>query len=160
MRNGPRMSNKRFTPIFNRLKGFKTSQQPARRSRKSEAGVSAILTAIVATTLLGSVSFAVDMGNAMQVQRRAQNAADAASFAGLERYQGKLSEGATLDQAKAEAVVEAQRYANKNFTNIKWETCSADKPAGFKDLSGLVTPIGARAFPSGQTPKTLCRYRW
>jgi Flp pilus assembly protein TadG len=104
------------------------------RKRHREDGVTAVLTAICATLLVGSMAFAVDIGNAMQVQRKAQNAADSASFAGLQRYSDVMRSGTTEDRAMTEALMEAQTYAEQNFPSVKWKDCTATKPLGFRNL--------------------------
>jgi Putative Flp pilus-assembly TadE/G-like/SdrD B-like domain len=117
-----------------------------RRARHGqERGVTAVLTAISATFLVGMMAFAVDIGNAMQVQRKAQNAADSASFAGLQRYQDVKKTGTSENLAMAEAIMEAQIYAEKNFPGIKWADCAAVAPDGFQELNQLKQKIDLTA---------------
>ena len=78
------------------MKSHTAPQENQRRDARStvttrhERGAVSILTTLVAVILLGSLGFAVDLGNAMQMQRKAQNAADSAAFAGIAEYEQQL----------------------------------------------------------------------
>jgi hypothetical protein len=90
-----------------------------RKDSSREGGATAVLTVIVSVVLLGSVSFAIDMGNAMQTQRKSQSAADSAAFAGVQTFDAEISKpdptlDSTLDPAVATALWEQQIDAKRN----------------------------------------------
>ncbi len=112
-------------------------------SSKREDGATAILTIIVSVVLLGSVSFAVDMGNAMQTQRKSQSAADSAAFAGVQTFDAEMSKtfvltptfGTPEEQSEQErqqfdarrvaavnmALNEASYAAKRNFPGLNFD---------------------------------------
>lgn len=100
----------------------------------TEHGVTAVLTAILATVLLGSAGFAVDIGNAMQTQRRSQNAADSAAFAGLQYLVQHTNDSALELDLLRNAALEAKRYADLNtgVSAADWASCVDNNvPAGY-----------------------------
>ena len=109
----------------------------------SERGVTAVLTAILATVLLGSASFAVDIGNAMQTQRRSQNAADAAAFAGVQYYSAHRNDSALLEVDRVRnAGLQAKKYAglNTSVSAADWAACTdSNLSAGFVPITAIGT---------------------
>lgn len=120
----------------------------------AERGVVAIVTVLLATLLLGAAAVAVDVGNALQTQRRSQSAADAAAFAGLQSYLQDVHNDSMTEQARiTKATSEAKDYAdrNANITAAQWAACvdSARPPGYTSDPStGAGTCISIRTQPS------------
>lgn len=98
---------------------------------RDEQGAIAIVTAFLMVALVLGAALVVDLGNARDVRRQSQNAADASSLAGanmLYPATGVCQSGA--QPCVDDAVAEAKLYALKNFqvSASDWNTCTA--PAG------------------------------
>ncbi len=93
--------------------------------RSDDRGVVTVLGALVMVTLLVSVAFAVDLGNARQFKRQAQATADAAALAGAAQLDGTDSAA-----NRAAAVAKVKTYALRNFdvAASSWQNCEATKP--------------------------------
>ncbi len=101
------------------------------RHPRDEQGAIAVVTAFLMVALVLGAALVVDLGNARDVRRQSQNAADASSLAGanmLYPATGVCQSGA--QPCVADAVAEAKSYALKNFqvSASDWNTCTA--PAG------------------------------
>ncbi|MEO6144031.1 MAG: pilus assembly protein TadG-related protein [Dermatophilaceae bacterium] len=120
-----------------------------RKHPRDEQGAVAILTALLMVVLLLSAAIVVDLGNARDVRRQSQNAADAASLAGanmLYPASGECTDG-TLTSGEVpctkDAVDEVRSYASKNFQvdpATGWGTCSATLPADYAPKPGTLSP--------------------
>ena len=126
-----------------------------RRFPRDEQGAIAVVTAFLMVALVLGAALVVDLGNARDVRRQSQNAADAASLAGanmLYPTTGVCQSGA--QPCVADAVAEAKLYALKNFqvSASDWNTCTA--PAG----SALAyVPSGGTSCISFSSDFTLVR---
>jgi hypothetical protein len=76
---------------MNQIKQWKTRGQ-------REHGVTAVMTVLLATVTLGITAFSIDIGNAMQTQRRSQSTADAAAFAGVHTFDESMKLSLETDQ--------------------------------------------------------------
>lgn len=74
-----------------------------RSHRGDERGLILVLTALLMVGLLTIVALVVDVGNASQMKRRAQNSVDAAALAAVAVYEGTLAP-ANLDLARDTAI--------------------------------------------------------
>jgi Flp pilus assembly protein TadG len=105
------------------------SQEPGRGAR-DERGSVVILMAFMMVTLLVMAAFAVDLGNARQVRRQAQSAADVAVLAGAAELSGK-SDPVELGRA----VSQVKLYVARNLAvaPAAWSGCdaAATVPAGW-----------------------------
>jgi Putative Flp pilus-assembly TadE/G-like len=97
------------------------------RTRKirgqQEAGVTAVMTILLAVVMLGITAFSVDIGNAMQTQRRSQSTADAAAFAGVQTFQDSMKVNNTdawtrRDLAIRAALKKAKQVAERNNPGV------------------------------------------
>ena len=97
------------------------------RSRDEEGAV-VVLTAIMMVVLILFVAIVVDLGNARDVRRQSQNAADAASLAGANRLYpatGGCSPGSSSQPCIIDAVAAVKSYALDNFQVSSWSGCNA-----------------------------------
>jgi hypothetical protein len=78
-----------------------------KRILRDERGQSAVIMAMIMLAILAIFALVIDVGNAYAERRKAQNAADAAALAGVQ----KLSETTTTNRAVRSAIVE---YAMRN----------------------------------------------
>jgi Flp pilus assembly protein TadG len=139
----------------------------AKRFRSDDRGAVSVMTTLCAVILFGSLGFAIDLGNAMQTQRKAQNAADAAAFAGVAKYDealqlakattpGGVLTTAQLDLVKTAAVTEARSYADRNYPGIDtaaWTACRDDnRSVEYIVPSGATSQCISISLASG-TPK-------
>ena len=122
--------------------------------RTQEDGVTAVLTIIISIVLLGSVSFAVDMGNAMQTQRKSQTAADSAAFAGVQTFDTEMSKPLVFNStlgteehfiARETAAVnmalsEASSTAKRNFPGLNFDEVVAGELCGQIPAGYLTSP--------------------
>ena len=102
------------------------------RHSRDEQGAIAIVTAFLMVALVLGAALVVDLGNARDVRRQSQNAADAASLAGanmLYPATGVCPLGGP-QPCVDDAVAAAKKYALNNFqvSASDWNTCTA--PAG------------------------------
>ena len=88
----------------------------SRGERPDERGAIIIVFTLVITALLVIGALTIDIGNASQQRRQAQNAADAAALAGAQ----DLSSGGT----SATAVQAIKNYTAKNFGSVSWAGCT------------------------------------
>src|SRR5450759_584751 len=89
-----------------------------RRLPRDEQGAVAIMTAFLMVGLILCAAVVVDLGNARDVRRQSQNAADAASLAGANVLNPTGSCASPLDVAKPclhDAVDAVKLYAQSNF---------------------------------------------
>jgi Putative Flp pilus-assembly TadE/G-like len=123
---------------------------------RDEQGAVAVLTALLMVVLILCAAVVVDLGNARDVRRQSQNAADAASLAGANVLYPATG-ACTLDVAEPcikDAEAAARSYALKNFQVSDWSTCTV--PAG--SAPGMVPSAGTPCilFNSATSP-TLVR---
>lgn len=101
----------------------------ASAARRDERGAVAVLTAMVAVSLLLICALVVDLGLARDTKRDSQNAADASALAAANAlWPGTATclDGSTTPPCYADAVVKAKNYAAVNFgvTESDWSGCS------------------------------------
>jgi Flp pilus assembly protein TadG len=84
-----------------------------------EQGAVIILLALFIVTLLVMVALVIDLGNARQTRRQAQNAADAAALAAAIVVAQQLE-----DPDYARAVADAKRYVFSNYGDVVWNGCT------------------------------------
>src|ERR671938_36323 len=97
----------------------------ARRSR-DELGTFAVIVALSVTAVAGTAALVIDIGNARQVRRAAQTAADAAALAGVKKIEDINSGWTGSSTQWAQVVTAVKNYALYNF-NVKtsdWVGCS------------------------------------
>jgi hypothetical protein len=102
-----------------------------RRFPRDEQGVVAVLTALLMVGLALCAAIVVDLGNARDVRRQSQNAADASSLAGANvLYPSTDVCSSGVEPCITDAVAAAKSYALTNFqvSASDWSTCTA--PAG------------------------------
>ncbi|MHB8642639.1 MAG: pilus assembly protein TadG-related protein [Gaiellaceae bacterium] len=78
------------------------------RRLREESGQAMVMTAVFIVTAIGFVAFAVDLGSWYRQHRQAQSTADAAALAGAQ----------VLPQNTAQALTLAQKYADKNGSDV------------------------------------------
>ena len=131
----PTGATTRRDPPRRRHLGVVLVTRPAAR-RRSEQGMIAVLTALLALALLAFAALVVDLGHVRDVRRQAQNTADSAALAaGNNLYLDSASPRMpTRVPQITQAVDAAQAYATANLgvTPAQWATCTdPGRPAGF-----------------------------
>src|SRR6476469_1492720 len=92
----------------------------ARRSR-DEDGAVAVLFGILALSLFVMAGLVVDLGQARDTRRQAQNAADAAALAGARAL---YPSGSTPSFTGAVAAAKSYAAANFGTTSASWTSCT------------------------------------
>lgn len=101
----------------------------AGRARRDERGVAAVLLVSVLLAGFAMLALVVDIGNATQEQRQAQNAADAAALAAA----NSIAQGATSATA---VVATIKDYVSRNLGPSAWSSCVDAKALAVKPDSG------------------------
>jgi uncharacterized membrane protein len=96
----------------------------SRRGERGERGAVIVFAGLILTAMLGFAAFVVDIANATQVRRQAQNTVDASALAGAQDLP---------DSAKVVATVKSYAQKNLNVATSAWSGCSdsdalANKP--------------------------------
>lgn len=91
-----------------------------RRQGRDEAGAIAVMFAIFALVMFGLAAFVVDLGNARDLRRQAQNTSDAAALAASNEL---FAEGHTPDFAAATAAARSYAAQNLGVTDAEWDGC-------------------------------------
>ena len=101
----------------------------AARFRHDERGVIAVMMAVMMVLMLGILALVLDLGNARQARRQAQNGADAAALAGgetIEAGNGFIVWSAVVTQVKDYALV------NDDIPKSAWVGCSDPYALGYR----------------------------
>ena len=99
--------------------------------RRDEKGLAIVLVAMMMTIIMCFAALVLDIGNASQEKRQAQNAADAAALAGGE----DIAHG---DSSASAIVALIQQYVTRNYGTVTWTGC--------QDASALaITPDSANS---------------
>ncbi len=135
-----------------------------RRRHRDQRGVTLITVCITMVALLGTAALVLDVGNARQVRRQAQAAADACALAGAEEIAG-IGPDFVGSTVQWDAVVDScKRYAAVDFgvTAADWQGCSDPTHLTFTpDTAHANTCISADrvAWPNPQTGETTWENR-
>jgi hypothetical protein len=117
----------------------------ARRYRRDEGGVIAVMVALFSTALLMLAALVADLGAARDTRLQAQNAADAAALAGADA----LYASGSVDLAAATAAAKAYAAANFGVDESAWLGCTDPAPL----------PVGSGtsciSFDSATAPKVV-----
>ena len=97
------------------------SVNKARRFHDDERGVIAVMVALMLKLMLGILALVMDLGNARQQRREAQNSADAAALAGAEVIEAG---GATLTWTSVVDQVKKYARANDDVATSAWVGCT------------------------------------
>lgn len=114
-----------------------------RRRNASERGAVAVLTAILSICLFLMAAFVIDIGQARDTRRQAQNAADASALAGANALFPSSSLCTTPSGSAPPCITDAigavKLFATNNYnvTAAEWTSCTdPQKPAGYVTVSG------------------------
>jgi len=100
----------------------------ARRSG-DERGAVAVMLAIMLTVMLGITALVVDLGNARQQRRAAQNSADAAALAAGETVEAG---NGTIDWSAVVSQVKAYAQVNDGIATSAWTGCTDASALAYK----------------------------
>ena len=97
---------------------------------RSDEGVVAVLTAVLAILLFGIAALVVDLGLARDNRRQAQNTADAASLAAANALYGSTQLNFNAPGDFDAAIAAAKEYAELNYgtTAAEWASCVESDP--------------------------------
>jgi Flp pilus assembly protein TadG len=128
-----------------------------RRTARDERGAVAVITAIMMVALVLCAALVVDLGNARDVRRQSQNAADAASLAAANvLYPDSNTCSSGAPPCIADAVSAAKSYALRNFqvSSGDWTGCSVASGARLSYV-----PSGESTCISFDSPTSPTRVR-
>ncbi len=114
---------------------------------RGERGAIAIVFAILCSLLFAFAALVVDLGNARDVRRQAQNAADAAALAGA----NAIYNSSDVASGKAAAGAAVQNYARDNFgiATSAWAGCTdSGRPAEYTPIKGPCISVDSATAPS------------
>lgn len=112
------------------------ARRPGGRRSRDEGGAIAIVMALCALVCFGLAATVVDLGQARDVRRQSQAAADASALAGGNRL---YLTSQTADLTAAADEVRAYAAANYGTTAAEWATCTdPGRPVGF--VASATTP--------------------
>lgn len=128
------------------------------RHPRDEQGAIAILTALLMVVLILCAAIVVDLGNARDVRRQSQNAADAASLAGANALYPSTKvctppvAGGPPCIADAEAAVRAYALTNFQVSSTNWSACIPPSGSALAYVKGDTSCI---SYNSATDPDTV-----